>query len=102
MSDYSTAYQVTCVPGPKSAAAMTRGPGGSPVLVVYLDPVNMTIHCQPSLAGAHELAAFLRELAHEATRFAAEIDPSHLPATEGPRHRLTDRPVDWSGSGELR
>lgn len=85
MSDYSTAYQVACVPGPKSAAAVTRGPGGNPVLVIYLDPVNMSIHSAPSLVGARELAVFFRELAREAAKFAVEIDPDS--AADGPRHQ---------------
>jgi hypothetical protein len=101
MSEYSTAYQVACVPGPKAAAAVTRGPGGGPVLVMYLDPVNMTIHSQPSVADARELGAFFRELAREAAKFAAEIDPENEPV-EGPRHRLVERPSDWSGLGEPR
>jgi hypothetical protein len=83
MSDYSNAYQVACVPGPKSAAAVTRGPGGSPVLVIYLDPVNMSIHSAPS----RELAEFFRELAREAAKFAAEIDPGPATAADGPRHQ---------------
>jgi len=83
MSDYSNAYQVACVPGPKSAAAVTRGPGGSPVLVIYLDPVNMSIHSAPS----RELAGFFRELAREAAKFAAEIDPRPDSAADGPRHQ---------------
>lgn len=90
MSDYSTAYQVVCAPGPEAAAAMTRGPGGSPVLVIYLDPVNMTIHSEPSLVGTRELAAFFRELAREAAKFADEIDPDHDATAEGPRHQLRD------------
>lgn len=82
MSDYSTTYQVACAPGPNAAAAMSRAPGGAPVLVVYLDPVNMTIHSAPSHAGAQELAAFCRELAREADRLADTLDP----APTGPRH----------------
>jgi hypothetical protein len=84
MNDYSTAYQVACSPGPHAAAAMTRGPGGAPVLVVYLDPVNMTIHSTPSDTGVREFAAFCRELAREADRLADTLDP----ASDGPRHLL--------------
>jgi len=87
MSDYSTTYQVACAPGPNAVAAMTRGSGGAPVLVVYLDPVNMTIHSEPSLAGTRELAAFCRELAQEATRLADTIDP----LSRGPRHLLQEQ-----------
>lgn len=84
MNGYSTAYQVACAPGPNASAAMTRGPGGAPVLVVYLDPVNMTLHSEPSQVGARDLAAFCRELAREAALLAETIDPSPT----GARHRL--------------
>jgi hypothetical protein len=98
--DFSTAYQVACAPGPNAAAAMTRGPGGTPVLVIYLDPVNMTIHSEPSLAGTRELAAFCRELAREAAKLAAEIDPGNEPAPDGPRHLLREGSPEWFGKGE--
>jgi hypothetical protein len=98
MNDYSTAYQVACAPGPNAAVAMTRGPGGKPVLVIYLDPVNMTIHSDPVLAGTPELAAFFRELAQEAAKLAAEIDPDHeRRPSDGPRHQLQERPTEWFG-----
>ena len=84
MSGYSTAYQVACTPGPNAAVAMTRGPSGAPVLVVYLDPVNMTIHAEPSPTAASDLAAFCRELAREATQLADVIEPP----VDGARHRL--------------
>lgn len=84
MSDFTTIYQVTSTPGPNAASAMTRGPGGTPVLVVYLDPVTMTLHGEPTAAGTHRFAAFCRELAQEATRLADTIDPP----TSAPRHAL--------------
>jgi hypothetical protein len=90
MSEYSTAYQVACAPGPKATAAMLRMADSLPVLVVYLDPVNMTIQSPPSRAGAPELARFCRDLAREAARFAATIDPAGEPGT-GPRHALEAR-----------
>ena len=102
MSDYSNAYQVACVPGRRAAAAVTRGPEGSPVLVVYLDPVNMTIHSEPSLAGARELASFFRELAREAAKFADQIDPDNAPMPAGPRHRRHATPDEWYEGGEPR
>ncbi|MPZ83172.1 MAG: hypothetical protein GEV28_23375 [Actinophytocola sp.] len=83
--DYSMAYQVGCAPGPNAAVAMAPGPGGMPVLVVYLDPVNMVIHSASSPAANRDLAGFCRELAREATRLADAIDPAH-----GPRHLLRD------------
>ncbi len=87
MTEYSTAYQVACAPGPKATAAMLRMPDSLPVLVVYLDPVNMTIQHPPSRTDAQELARFCRDLAREAARFAATIDPAGEPGA-GPRHAL--------------
>jgi hypothetical protein len=74
MTGYNTAYQVACSPGPDAAAAMTRAPDGLPVLVVYLDPVNMTIQSQPTHRAMRDLSAFCRELAREATLAADELD----------------------------
>ncbi len=102
MSDYSTAYQVACSPGPNAAAAMTRVPGGSPVLVVYLDPVNMVIQSPPSAQGSRELADFCRELAHEASRLARTIDPDGEPTepeATWPRHALVRNELSDSGAG---
>ena len=84
MSEYSTTYQVACAPGPNAAAAVSRLPGGVPVLVVYLDPVNMTIQCPPTVAAQRDLAVFCRELAREATHLADLVDPAT------PRHLLHD------------
>jgi hypothetical protein len=78
MTDFSTAFQLACAPGPQAAAAVSRLPGGAPVLVVYLDPLNITLQCPPS--RTQELADFCRELAREASRLAAEIDPDGEPA----------------------
>lgn len=75
MSEFSTAYQVVCSPGQDAAAAVAHGLGGLPALVVYLDPVTMTIHGDRSPAATRALAAFCRELAQEATKLADEIDP---------------------------
>lgn len=75
MSDFSTAYQVVCSPGRDAAAAVAHGLGGLPALVVYLDPVTMSIRSDPSPAATRALAAFCRELAQEATKLADEIDP---------------------------
>ena len=101
MSDYSTTYQVACFPGRNAGAAATRGPGGTPVLMVYLDPVNMTLHGEPSVAGTRRLADFCRELAREATKLAAEIDPDGEPAPpeRAPRHRLVTGDHGDSGGG---
>jgi hypothetical protein len=100
MSDYSTSFQVACAPGDHAAAAMMRVPGGVPVLVVYLDPVNMTIQAPPSRNGTREFADFCRELAHEAGRLAATIDPDGEPAPPDygePRHALVRNDIGDAG-----
>jgi hypothetical protein len=101
MSDYNLAYQVACSPGPNAAAAVTRGPSGAPVLVLYLDPVNMTLHSEPSLAGTRDLASFCRELSNEAAKLAAIIDPDGEPAPpeRAPRHLLVTGDDGDSGGG---
>jgi hypothetical protein len=102
MSDYGTTYQVACTPGPRAAAGMTRLPTGAPVLVVYLDPVNMTIQSAPTGAGIRELADFCRELAQEASRLAATIDPDGEitpPENTAPRHALVRNEYGDSGAG---
>jgi hypothetical protein len=71
-----------------------------PVLVVYLDPVSITLQCPPT--RARELADFCRELAHEAARLAAEIDPDGEPAppeAHFPRHALVYNEFGESGAG---
>lgn len=102
MSDYSTTFQVACVPGRKASAAMTRGPGGRPVLVVYLDPVNMTLYSNASGMSPRELAMFFRELAGESAKLAAEIDPDGEPKPSGPRHLWRGDAVSRFGEGEAR
>lgn len=100
MSEYSTAFQVACAPGPMAASDVSRLPGGLPVLVVYLDPVNITIQCSPS--RTRELADFCRELAHAAARLAEEIDPDGEPAppeATAPRHALVRNQFGESGAG---
>ncbi len=100
MNEYSTAFQMACVPGPDAAAGMTRLPGGGPVLVVYLDPVNITIQAPP--VRSRELAAFCRELAREAAKLAAQIDPDGESAPSEvtrPRHALVRDQFGDSGAG---
>lgn len=101
MNDYSNAYHVACSPGPNAAVAATRGPGGAPVLVLYLDPVNMTLLCEPSHTSTRELASFCRELAREAAKLADEIDPDgeSAPADPGPRHLLVTGDDGDAGGG---
>lgn len=102
MSDYSTTYQVACAPGPKASVGVRQLPNGAPVLVVYLDPVNMTIQGMPTPTGIRELADFCRQLAQEASRFAATIDPDGEPTPPeafAPRHVLVRNEFGESGAG---
>jgi hypothetical protein len=95
-------FNVTCTPGKDAAVAFIRVTQHLPALVLYLDPVNMAIQLPPFPGGDLVLAKFCRELAREAAKLAAVIDPNRDAVPDGPRHRLQDRPRDWSGDGELR
>jgi hypothetical protein len=68
-------FNVTCTPGRDAAAAFVRLTPHLPELVIYLDPVNVSIQLPPFSDGDRMLAKFCRELAREAAKLAAEIDP---------------------------
>jgi hypothetical protein len=68
-------FNVTCTPGRDAAAAFMRLTPHLPALVIYLDPVNVTIQLPPFPDGNRRLANFCRELSQEAAKLAAEIDP---------------------------
>jgi hypothetical protein len=95
-------FNVTCSPGQDAAAGFIRVTEHLPALVMYLDPVNLAIQLPPFPGGDLLLAKFCRELAREAAKLAAEIDPDNEPTLEEPRHRLRERPGDWFGKGEVR
>jgi hypothetical protein len=95
-------FNVTCSPGQDAAAGFMRVTEHLPALVLYLDPVNMAIQLPPFPGGDVLLAKFCRELAREAARLAADIDPDNEPTIDGPRHRLQERPSEWSRRGESR
>jgi hypothetical protein len=102
MSDYSRAFDVACVPGPMATANMARLSDGAPVLVVYLDPVKVTLQGAPTEDGWRELADFCRGLACESARLAAAIDPDGEPAPPeayAPRHLLVRNEFGESGGG---
>ncbi|MFL6126613.1 hypothetical protein [Actinophytocola sp.] len=94
-------FNVTCTPGRDAAAAFMRVTEHLPALVMYLDPVNLAIQLPPFPGGELLLAKFCRELAREAAKLAAEIDPDNEPVPGGPRHRLDEGSVGWLG-GEPR
>ena len=77
------AFNVSCTPGKEAAAAFMRVAPQLPALVVYLDPVNLAIQLPPFPGGDVVLANFCRELAREAAKLAAEIDPDGEPAPSG-------------------
>jgi hypothetical protein len=80
-------FNVTCSPGKDAAAGYMRVTEHLPALVIYLDPVNMAIQLPPFPGGEQLLAKFCRELAREAAKLAASIDPAGEPVV-GARHAL--------------
>jgi hypothetical protein len=77
-------FNVTCSPGREAAAGYVQITEHLPALVMYLDPVNVAIQLPAFLGGDLVLAKFCRELAREAAKLAASIDPAGEP--DGPRH----------------
>jgi hypothetical protein len=76
-------FNVTCSPGRDAVAGFMRVTPQLPALVMYLDPVNLAIQLPPFPGGDVVLANFCRELAREAAKLAAEIDPDGEPAPSG-------------------
>jgi hypothetical protein len=65
-----------------------------PNMRIYLDPASILIHCPSSLT--RELADYCRELAQEASRLAAVIDPDgeqNAPATLAAAHEFAMAPA---------
>ncbi|WP_075125985.1 hypothetical protein [Actinophytocola xanthii] len=83
-------FNVTCSPGREAAAAFMRVTPLLPALVIYMDPVNLAIQLPPFPGGDQVLAKFCRELAREAGKLAAEIDPDGEPA---PPEDATPEPI---------
>lgn len=82
-------FNVSCTPGRDAAAGYMRITENLPALVIYLDPVNVAIQLPPFPGGELVLASFCRELAREAAKLAAAIDPVGESAHQ-PRHLLQD------------
>ena len=79
-------FNVTCQPGRDAAAGFVRVTENPPALVMHLDPVRLAIQLPLFSGGDVVLAEFCRELAREAARLAAEIDPDGEPV-------VPDRPA---------
>jgi hypothetical protein len=94
-------FNVTCSPGKNAAAGYMLVTEHLPALVIYLDPVNVAIQLPPFPGGDVVLAEFCRELAREAAKLAAAVDPDGeltLPES-GPRHLLVTGDDGDSGGG---
>jgi hypothetical protein len=71
------AFTVTCSPGRDAAAGIRQiGPGWAS-LVLSMDPGRVVIDVPTVSGGAQVLARFCRNLAREASRIAADLDPDH-------------------------
>jgi hypothetical protein len=69
------AFTVTCSPGRDAAAGVRQiGPGWAS-LVLSMDPGRVVIDVPTVSGGAQVLARFCRDLAREAARIAADLDP---------------------------
>lgn len=69
------AFTVTCSPGQQAGAGTRQiGPGWIS-LVLSMDPGRVVIDVPSVSGGAVVLARFCRELAREASRVAADLDP---------------------------
>jgi hypothetical protein len=76
-------FTVTCSPGRDAAAQVRRiGPGWAS-LVLTMDPGRVVIDVPSISGGGMLLARFCRELAREASRIAADLDPGWAIATGG-------------------
>jgi hypothetical protein len=94
-------FNVTCSPGRDAAAGFMLVTEHLPALVIYLDPVNVAIQLPSFPGGDVVLAKFCRELAREAAKLAAAVDPDGEPAPpeRGPRHLLVTGDDGDAGGG---
>lgn len=77
------AFTVTCAPGRDAAAGVRQIAPGWASLVLSMDPGRVVIDVPSVSGGAVVLARFCRELAREASRIAADLDPDWAIATGG-------------------
>lgn len=75
------AFTVTCTPGRDAAAGMRQIGPGWVSLVLSMDPGRVVIDVPSVSGGAVVLARFCRELAREASRVAADLDPGQAITT---------------------
>jgi hypothetical protein len=70
-------FTVTCSPGRDAAAGVRQIGPGWVSLVLSMDPGRVVIDVPTVSGGAVVLARFCRDLAREASRIAADLDPGH-------------------------
>ncbi|HZA17151.1 MAG TPA: hypothetical protein VE645_09735 [Pseudonocardiaceae bacterium] len=76
-------FTVTCSPGREAAAGVRQIGPGWVSLVLSMDPGRVVIDVPTVSGGAVVLARFCRDLAREASRIAADLDPGHALTTGG-------------------
>jgi hypothetical protein len=77
------AFTVTCSPGRDAAAGVRQIGPGWVSLVLSMGPGRLVIDVPSISGGAVVLARFCRELAREASRVAADLDPGWAITTGG-------------------
>lgn len=68
-------FNVVCTPGKDAVVGMVLVTPELPALVMYLDPVNLSIQLPAYVEGQAVLARFCHELSKEAGRLAAHLEP---------------------------
>ncbi|WP_309113848.1 hypothetical protein [Saccharothrix sp.] len=74
---------MVATPGHAAAASLVMA-NGLPTLMIYLDPVNLTVQVPPFPGGREVLARFCRELSREAWKVAERLEAA------GGRHALAE------------
>jgi hypothetical protein len=77
-------FTVTCWPRLGAFASARELPESDRLaLVLYLDPVSLVLSVPPVPGGAAVMARFCRQLAQEASRVAADLEPGTAVTGEG-------------------
>lgn len=74
---------MTCSPGRDAAAGVRQIGPGWVSLVLSMDPGRVVIDVPTVSGGEVVLARFCRDLAREASRIAADLDPGHALTADG-------------------